>query len=241
MILIYDDGVFNNTTLIRGVQAVTNAPVAFCSATDIINGYLGKARLLIMPGGADLYFCEKLNGEGNQRIRDFVANGGSYLGICAGAYYGCAELDWACGEIAGERELAFYSGKATGPVYNWIENAESVYSGSWIKAVEMETDNGAFLTQYNGGPVFNINDESTILARYNGLKDQPPAIIAGDFGKGRYILSSPHIEKFGHLLTDGLYKHMNNSYEREKAEIVKLLRFEKHQKEFFKTTIERLL
>jgi glutamine amidotransferase-like uncharacterized protein len=118
-------------------------------------------------------------------------------------------------------------------------------------------------TLYDGGPVFDIIPSSPdliggspsadplvkpkddanieIIARYTNLPETRIAIIGGAFGKGRYILSSPHIEKFGLLLTDGLYKLLNNSYEREKAVMDALLPHEQKQKEFFKDILNRLI
>jgi len=251
MILIYDDGMHGTAHIHMALAQLTDVPAHFCTATMIMDGCLSDnhtARLLIMPGGADLFFCEKLNGDGNARIKDFVAKGGSYLGICAGAYYGCAALDWACGEIAGDRELAFYQGRATGPVYDWIENKDNIYEGSWIKAVEIETTDGyRFMTQYNGGPVFDVpphhgereeNGDIHTLATYSELNK--PAVIGGTFGQGKYVLSSPHIEIFGHLHTDRLYKFLNNSYNREAKAIDILRQHDAAQKEFFKTIVEEL-
>jgi len=241
MITIYDDGVHNNTALLLALNQVGYKEVTLCTASIILEGGLDNKKLLIMPGGADLYFCEKLNGQGNQKIQNFVSQGGSYLGICAGAYYGCSQLDWACGEISDERELALFHGKAIGPIYNFLEDKNEIYKGSWIYATEIETDAGdKFLTQYNGGPLFE-EENCDVIARYSDLKNNPSAIIGGNFYEGKYILSSPHIENFGHLLNDRLYIHLNCSYEREKHQLDKLLKFEKQQKEFFKNIIERLL
>lgn len=242
MIYIYDDGVHANAYIQMALQCVGCNNTHFCNASMILDGCLGSANLLIMPGGADLFFCEKLSGQGNEIIRRFVEKGGSYLGICAGAYYACETLDWACGEIKGDRELSFYKGKATGPIYEWLEKPNDIYNGSWIKAVEIETSDGQkFLTQYNGGPVLEESNEAQVIACYSGLENSPAAIVQGEIGQGKYILSSPHIENFGHFLSDGLYKHLNNSYEREKDEINDLLEHTQAQKEFFKTIIERLL
>lgn len=241
MIYIYDDGIHSNAHVQTAVGLVTKIPAAFCTPSMIIDGCLNHAKIIIMPGGADVFICEKMNGQGNQIIRDFVANGGSYLGICAGAYYGCSSLDWNHGEIDGKRELALTNALATGPIYDFIENTKSIYQDTWIKAVEIKTSNGnKFLTQYNGGPVFGDGDY-TVIARYRDLDSNPPAIIGGQYGEGNYILSSPHIESFGHFLTDRLYKHLNHSYDREKIEIDKLLEHEDAQKDFFKNIIDHLL
>lgn len=77
--------------------------------------------MLVMPGGADLPYCRHLNGAGNQLISDFVKiQGGAYLGLCAGAYYGCSRVEFEAGsdiEVVGDRELGFYPGTARGSIY----------------------------------------------------------------------------------------------------------------------------
>jgi hypothetical protein len=48
---------------------------------------------------------------------DFVHSGGAYLGLCAGAYYACARVEFEPGsamEVAGGRELSFFPGVARG-------------------------------------------------------------------------------------------------------------------------------
>jgi biotin--protein ligase len=73
-----------------------------------------------MPGGADLPYCSKLNGNGNDSIRAFVEGGGSFLGVCAGGYYGSARCEFEIGtalEVVGERELGFFPGIARGAAF----------------------------------------------------------------------------------------------------------------------------
>lgn len=85
----------------------------------LAGGWQARTALLVMPGGADLPYCKHLNGTGNAHIRDFVATGGSYLGICAGAYYACARIEFEPGgtmEVVGDRELRFFPGAARGAV-----------------------------------------------------------------------------------------------------------------------------
>lgn len=47
-----------------------------------------QCALLIFPGGRDIPFHEMLKGRGNELIAGFVRGGGSFMGICAGGYYG---------------------------------------------------------------------------------------------------------------------------------------------------------
>ena len=90
------------------------------NAKNVIEGkWTKKAVLFIMPGGADLPYLKKLNGPGNKIIKDFVTHGGAYLGICAGSYYGASYVEFDKGgklEVLGNRELAFFEGKAIGPL-----------------------------------------------------------------------------------------------------------------------------
>ena len=86
----------------------------------VAGGWEHGCDLFAMPGGADQPYCALLNGQGNARIRSFVAGGGRFIGICAGAYYGSARCEFELGtelEIAGARELAFFPGIARGAAF----------------------------------------------------------------------------------------------------------------------------
>lgn len=197
---------------------------AFLDADMIAGGALSLVDGFIMPGGADLYYCEKLNGRCNAEIKAFIKNGGGYLGICAGAYYACSALDWNNGEIAGTRELALIDAKAVGPVFEFIEDGD--IAKSWNAAVPITANSRKFYTLYNGGPLFtNIKDDVTVYASYA----QSPAVI----GKGNVVLSSPHIEICGDAFSRAWYKHNNKSADHEAAVADMLLQDADAQNAFF--------
>ena len=90
------------------------------AAEVVAGGWEYGCDLFAMPGGADQPYCALLNGQGNARIRSFVAGGGSFIGVCAGGYYGAARCEFELGtelEIAGARELAFFAGIARGAAF----------------------------------------------------------------------------------------------------------------------------
>ncbi|MCX7913107.1 MAG: BPL-N domain-containing protein [Thermodesulfovibrionales bacterium] len=68
-----------------------NLPFKLIKAEDIKNKILSDYRLLFIPGGWASNKLKKLGEEGIKEIRDFVYNGGNYLGFCGGA--GLATLD----------------------------------------------------------------------------------------------------------------------------------------------------
>lgn len=88
--------------------------------------WINDTSLIVFPGGKASPFVRDLsinsgnkNG-GNKYIKEYVENGGSYLGICAGAYYACKRVEFDIGgplQIKGDRELCFFNGIAEGPAY----------------------------------------------------------------------------------------------------------------------------
>jgi len=166
--------------------------------------WMKRASLLVVPGGADKPYHAALQGVGNANIRRFVEQGGAYLGICAGGYYGCERVEfekctWL--EVAEERELRFFPGVARGafyPGFNYLDE-----SGS--RAALIETADGAQVKiYYNGGCTFvpSTTPESTAswfeLATY--VQPKAPAIVGCSIGSGRVILSGVHPEHDASLL-----------------------------------------
>lgn len=167
--------------------------VELANAAKVIDGkVLQKADLFVMPGGADLPYCKKLNGAGNKNIRRFVEDGGIYLGLCAGAYYACRDIEYHKGridEICGPRELAFIDATA----YGSLPDLAPWYNDTLDSAAIASVDGRKVF--YNGGCAFLLRDsDASILASYDDIPGQPPAIISKSIGKGRVVLSGVHFE-----------------------------------------------
>ncbi len=238
-VLIYQDYIHNNGQLFAALtRHFGHGAVGYCDAADILAGILNPPiRLFVMPGGADLYYCEKLDGAGNALIKTYVEQGGSYLGICAGAYYACAALDWGKDtdqRIHGSRELGFYDGVAVGPLPDLIQDGD--IEQSWRGAAPLHYNDGqtSFDTcvLYEGGPVFQ-NGDGRILGSYT---DNRAAIIECHVGNGVAILSSPHIE----MMTPPLYAHRNNSFDHDQMVSDALTPHQKTRQELWSAILNRL-
>ncbi|GHS91049.1 hypothetical protein AGMMS49949_00760 [Alphaproteobacteria bacterium] len=172
--------------------------IALVYKNDICGEVLTNAALLVFPGGEDQFYDRALKGAGNEKIRHFVEGGGSFLGICAGAYYGCREIDFETDDekIKEKRELGFFDGMAFGPLFKpYVENSHEGASAEDIylcKSLE-EFPNAEFCTlYYNGGCSFEGKWENAeILAVYDG---DNPAVIQCNVGRGKVILSGVHFE-----------------------------------------------
>ena len=168
--------------------------------------------LLVMPGGADMFYCRTLNGEGNRRIKQYVQMGGSYLGLCAGGYYGCARCEFEVGkkgmEVIGDRELGFFPGTCRGLAFpGFVYNSEDGARATALRvnrdAVEGDVPEKV-LSYYNGGGVFvdagrfkdkgvqvlsTFADELAVDAGEGGA-----AVVFCKVGEGRVVLTGPHPE-----------------------------------------------
>lgn len=157
-----------------------------------------ECALLVIPGGRDIPYCRWLNGAANKNIASFVAQGGSFLGICAGSYFAGNFVEFAKGtiqEVRGARELGFFPGKVTGPLFG-------PYDYSSYRSIHLDqlTWYDESFTScplvYNGGGYFVdawTAPETKVLATYS-LGCNYPAIIECRYGLGKAILSGLHFE-----------------------------------------------
>lgn len=169
--------------------------------------------LLVIPGGGDLGYCRVLNGEGNRRISDYVRRGGSFLGLCAGGYYGSGRCEFEVGnktlEVVGSRELGFFPGTCRGGAFRGFEYS----SERGARAVRLRVVTGAFKSEvpaditsyYNGGGIFvdaaSVKSRKVeVLATYeeetavDGEEGKPAAVVFCAVGDGKAMLSGPHPE-----------------------------------------------
>src|SRR5690606_22828697 len=140
--------------------SIFNHHIEYIDADKIAEkSWVNNSVLLVMPGGADLPYQQALQGAPNQIIKEYVAGGGSYLGICAGAYYAAREIEFDVGgplQVIGERELKFYPGTEIGPVLAPYDYNSC--SGCRIAPVKWKNDNYTKFDNielfYNGGGYF---------------------------------------------------------------------------------------
>ena len=172
--------------------------VWLANAEAVIDGrILQMADIFVMPGGADLPYCKKLNGIGNQNIRAFVEDGGTYLGICAGAYYACRAIEYHKGRedaICGDRELSFTKAIARGSLPDLAPYYDLTLASAAIASISL-ADSEKVKVFYHGGPAFvGTGADEEIIARYNDIEGSPAAILRTDVGDGQVILSGVHLE-----------------------------------------------
>lgn len=168
-----------------------------------------KKTLLIVPGGADLPYLHSLDDTCISAIRTVVAAGGSYLGVCAGAYFASSKCIFEKEDqrlrVVGQRPLALFPYPAVGAVReNFAYNSEA---GATLERLHCQWRGRSFLPQIycNGGPAWDCeaSEKTVIIARYedpvlkrHGIgNDSPIAALKHAYGNdGTVVLCGVHPE-----------------------------------------------
>ncbi|VTS08202.1 BPL-N domain-containing protein [Tuwongella immobilis] len=167
----------------------------------IRSGKLAGIDVVIFPGGSGSAQGKALEAEGREIVRDFVRNGGGYIGICAGAYLASADYDWSLAILDAKVIDRTHWARGWGDV-----DLKTTSAGCSILGLKPNRDR----VHYHQGPLLAPAARAEIpdftpLAIYEGeiAKNGAPkgvmpgttAMASSEFGKGRVIAISPHPER----------------------------------------------
>jgi len=196
-VLIYS-GVYTAIDCVTGLETalsyadshslVPGYNFTYATSTVINSATLAGYNLLAMPGGdgGSLYLgSSSISGTA---IKNFVANGGGYLGICAGAY---AAANYVSGDYYGWGVAPDVDANPVG--------YEGLLSMKFTSAAQQILGrNGTInIAHYNGPAMYVTGGNAIILATYadDHTGYQGYADIVGDYyGQGRSILMGSHPE-----------------------------------------------
>ncbi|MFH1466220.1 MAG: BPL-N domain-containing protein [Pseudomonadota bacterium] len=159
----------------------------------------------LLFGGGYAYpgYTVHISAAGKARIQEFVAAGGAFVGICAGAYFACDSLAYEGAEFGDESgyDLDLYPGVCGGPVSE--VSSYPTWAPATLDFAGHEAYEGfaaaPFQRQlfYAGGPYFEAPPAGAeVLASYDdtGPHQGLAAVIAVPYGAGRVVLWGPHPE-----------------------------------------------
>ena len=213
-VAVYDAvGVGSNgpRNLDRVFRGMKNIIVRRVGSEDISDGVLNQFDLTIFPGGSGSKQAAALELKGREAVQNFVKEGGGYVGICAGSYLAASNYKWSLG-ISNHKTYC-----------ETLELPEIGRKSMWYRgpsaSVRMElTDegrkilgdvNGVFDVRFQNGPIMspmgkeglgkfrtlaNFRSEVSKYEPQKGTMVNTPAIIVGEYGKGRVLCISPHPE-----------------------------------------------
>ena len=175
---------------------------------NVSEGQLKRCDVILIPGGSATAKAMALGAKGKAAIRDFVADGGGYVGICGGAFlatpgYGLdiVEEEYTRGEyraVNGTTRPLFHRGVGTVAVEMTLAGSELFSTVG--KQLDMQFANGPILSEWKEKTLSSV----VSLANYRSEMWQcdlqkntmigTPAIAAAKYGKGFIILFGPHPE-----------------------------------------------
>lgn len=174
------------------LKSEKNINLKILSSSQIRKGALKDVNVFIAMGGSGSQQGKDLQELGREKVKDFVKNGGGYIGVCGGSYMA----------ITGPSE-----GKLN------MLAAKNYGTDGWQRGngnCEMKTNDGQTIyLHYENGPIFDytkyegassyqslatFNCDFYIPSKgtYKGDMLGQPGIIIGNYGKGRVLLFSPN-------------------------------------------------
>ncbi|BCB97408.1 hypothetical protein JZK55_23300 [Dissulfurispira thermophila] len=230
-----------------------NLSFELITSEDIRKGCLKDYKMLFVPGGWASNKLKTLGNEGINEIRNFVNRGGNYLGFCGGA--GLATLDGIgllnIKRMPTGQRVPSFSGRIylninEHPVWNSLEpsafSLQPIFHAWWpsqflikdkdikILATYGDALPDSFSSDLNVGDVqanrgwSELEDAYKINLNPDRLKNEP-AIVEGNFGKGKVILSLIHFDtpddENGAAVLKNLWKYLGGTemQESRKTEI----------------------
>ncbi|MCD4706355.1 MAG: hypothetical protein K8S62_01300 [Candidatus Sabulitectum sp.] len=173
----------------------------------VLGDALSNYSILCIPGGYPDVFAEDFGPNGLQKIRDFVEDGGLYIGFCAGAMLAGNKSTWN-GQPDSYENLAIANTSTVGPI-NSYENPSmlSIALNSEHPAVGESSEE---LVLFAGGSYCTSGSGTETIGSYpNGKR----AIISAQYGQGRAILFCVHPEFEEDSDRDGVdyYDHLDDN------------------------------
>lgn len=182
-----------------------HAQIEITQASEAAELNLQNTVAIVVPGGNTSDYIQGLGEQGLQNIKNFVANGGHYIGLCGGAYLASTQMNFTGENFVITRKkdntdlLALAPVKAQGSLPELTGGR--LYSGNLNSAAAA---NISFREKkfchiyYNGGPKFIIDDQAAqgsfeILAKYAEF-DSIAAIRYNASSGGVVTLSGVHPE-----------------------------------------------
>jgi glutamine amidotransferase-like uncharacterized protein len=189
--------------------------VRFLDSTEFVGEISNGPDQIIVSGGDGFSIASSLAGEGFSSLKDYVTQGGKYVGICAGAYLPLPS------SVEPFSEFNVSSTKIEN-IDCRLRMVEKVSPRIAVKygscaivhpvrgELELGMDAKTLLAPLYGGPIFKEPEEDEVLLRYRsftsntelqiGERDAAtivlgkPATVRSRIGQGELLLLGPHLE-----------------------------------------------
>lgn len=188
----YDERVNNSYTALINMFEWMNATVMIFNTTDIINGSLWACEVLSIPEGLGPTLEYKLKDEGLQAIREWIAAGGSYIGVRGSAAMAVKDSFFE------NRWTEFDFAVINGTSYEVEDLGHTTITNVTINRASTGPDLSDMPERlsvlFETGRYILPNEGQELIYIANYTHSNLPAMVASYYGEGNVFISSPHFE-----------------------------------------------
>jgi hypothetical protein len=193
------------------VDAAPDMALHHLGPADMRAPVLRQFHVVVFPGGSGSKQARAIGPEGGRSVREFVREGGGYLGVCGGAFLASAHYSWSLKLIdtsvltgarevegKGQKQMWFRGGAA--PVRMQLTEDGKMLFGGVPEHVELKYQNGPIVSpkRHPGLPPYttlaHFRSEKVLCKVQRGTMIDTPAIVSARFHGGRVMSISPHPE-----------------------------------------------
>ena len=169
---------------------------------SILIGALNHYGVLIMPGGDMWGYRSYLSSTGMDKIREYVNQGGGYIGICGGSYFAADVIVWR-GWANQPRDSISINGLdlfpmiADGPIEDYAPSyVDRECPIAIVQKSHPIATNLANVIQpyYDHGPMFLFNDSLDTATLGRTVVGNKRILLAFEYDKGKVFLTGAHPE-----------------------------------------------
>ncbi len=193
------------------VDAAPDMVLHHLGPADMTRAVLGRFHVVVFPGGGGSKQAAAIGSGGARSVREFVKEGGGYLGVCGGAFLASAHYSWSLGLIdtkvlTGAREVEgkgkkqmWYRGKASNVKMQLTAEGKRLFDGI-PEHVAIKFQNGPIVSPKHrtGLPSYTVlahfRSEKVLYEPQRGTMMGTPAVVSARFHRGRVMSISPHPE-----------------------------------------------
>jgi glutamine amidotransferase-like uncharacterized protein len=171
------------------------------TAAEIQQGKLSNFQAVMFPGGSGSAQGQKLDKLGREQVRQFVLDGGGYIGICAGAYLASADYDWSLHLLDAKVLDRKHWDRGFGTVQLRVSEGNGKHLGVYDAEIRCYYHQGPLLSPANRDDLPDFESWAVFDSEVkkkgvpDGIMVGTTAIAASHFGRGRVLAISPHPEK----------------------------------------------
>jgi len=187
-----DDRVNESRQALYNMFTWMNASVFIFNTTELLNGCLWACEILAVPEGLGPITEYVLGDDGLQVIREWVALGGSYIGVRGsaamamnGSYFEGSTTTFDLALVNGTS----YEVEELDPLQ--MINVSINRDSTGPDLSDMPVNQSVL---FRTGRYFVPSERQEIICIANYTHNNQPAMIAAEYGEGNLFLSSPHFE-----------------------------------------------